>query len=63
MAKYDKLITLSLLGEFLAKAKEIFASKSNATTTTAGLMSPADKEKLDALSPASPSELVFEEMN
>ena len=50
MAVYDKLINVSLLERFLAKAKETFADKSLATASKAGLMSTDDKTKVDAIS-------------
>lgn len=49
MATYDKLINLSLLSEFLTKAKTLFATKATATQSADGLMSASDKIKIDAL--------------
>ena len=44
------LIDKDLLGEFLSGLKSLFAAKNVATASAAGLMSAADKAKLDGLS-------------
>lgn len=44
------LIDKGLLGEFLSGLKSLFATKDAATAESAGLMSAADKAKLDGLS-------------
>lgn len=50
------LIDKGLLGEFLSGLKSLFAAKDVATASAAGLMSAADKAKLDGLSGAGGSE-------
>lgn len=50
------LIDKGLLGEFLSGLKSLFAAKDVATASAAGLMSAADKAKLDGLSGSGGSE-------
>lgn len=50
------LIDKGLLGEFLSGLKSLFATKDAATPESAGLMSAADKAKLDGLSGSGGSE-------
>lgn len=50
------LIDKGLLGEFLSGLKSLFAAKDVATANAAGLMSAADKAKLDGLSGSGGSE-------
>lgn len=52
----NDLIDKGLLGEFLSGLKSLFAAKDVATASAAGLMSAADKAKLDGLSGAGGSE-------
>lgn len=60
MEDLKDLIDKSLLGEFLAGVKSLFAPKSHthggATQSAAGFMSAADKKKLDGLSDSGGSE-------
>lgn len=49
MEDLKDLIDKSLLGEFLSGLKSLFATKDAATAESAGLMSAADKAKLDGL--------------
>ena len=56
MAVLERIIDKGLLAEFLAGLKGLFATKDVATASAAGLMSAADKAKLDGLSGAGGSE-------
>ena len=56
MKDLKDLIDKDLLGEFLSGLKSLFAAKDVATASAAGLMSAADKAKLDGLSGAGGSE-------
>ena len=56
MAVLERIIDKGLLAEFLAGLKGLFATKDVATASAAGLMSAADKAKLDGLSGSGGSE-------
>ena len=56
MEDLKDLIDKGLLGEFLSELKSLFATKDAATAESAGLMSAADKAKLDGLSGSSGSD-------
>ena len=56
MEDLKDLIDKGLLGEFLSGLKSLFATKNAATAESAGLMSAADKAKLDGLSGSGGSE-------